>query len=97
MEELQEIVANYPLIQPAVAFVSGAVIGTATRLFQNYVMKKYRNEKVRWRPGGSFVGGIVLASLVDSCAGMYAADVGVALVGDYIATRVVNKLTQRKK
>ena len=93
MEELQEIVANYPLIQPAVAFVSGAVIGTATRLFQNYVMKKDRPEKAGWLPGGSFASGIVLASQTDSGAGMYAADIGAALVGDYLATRVVDKLT----
>ena len=96
MEELQEIVANYPLIQPAVAFVSGAVIGTATRLLQNYVMKKDRTEKAGWLPGGSFASGIVLASQADSGAGMYAADIGAALVGDYLATRVVDKLTYRK-
>lgn len=95
MGELQEIVANYPLIQPAVAFVSGAVIGTVTRLIQYYVMKD-RTEKAGWLPGGSLASGIVLASQADSGAGMYAADIGVALVGDYLATRVVDKLTYGK-
>ncbi|MFH1637221.1 MAG: hypothetical protein ABIB71_02230 [Candidatus Woesearchaeota archaeon] len=97
MEELQEIIANYPLIEPAIAFVGGAVIGTVTRLFQNYVIKKDRTEKAYWLPGGSLVSGIALASITDSGVGMYGADVAVALVGDYLATRAVDKLTPQKK
>ncbi|HLC56762.1 MAG TPA: hypothetical protein VJJ23_05995 [Candidatus Nanoarchaeia archaeon] len=96
MEELQDIVANYPLIQPAMSFVVGALIGTATRLFQNYVTDKDRTKKAGWLPGGSFASGIVMASQTHSGAGIYVADVAAALVGDYLATRIIDKVIYKR-
>ncbi len=96
MEELQDIIANYPLIQPAMSFVVGAGIGTATRLFQNYVTHKDRTKKAGWLPGGSFASGIVMASQTHSGASIYVADVAAALVGDYLATKIIDKVTYKQ-
>ena len=95
MEQLQEIVTNYQAIQPFIAFVGSAFVGTVTRLAQNHI-EKDKTKKANWLIYGAVGVGISAAYFSDSGVGMYAADIGAALIGDYLATRVVDKITSKK-
>ncbi len=98
MVDLQELVANYPLVQPAVAFAGGAVMGLGVRVFQSFFPTKRVEEGKReyWLPGGSLFTGLYLITSTESRGGLALATMTGALVGDYATTRIVDRFIDGK-
>jgi hypothetical protein len=94
MNDLYEIVQNYPLLTPALSFASGAIVGTVWRTFQHYFQQGEFKPKQNpgWMPGGSAGAGALLAHnmIEHPTVGQYAIDAGAAMLGDYFATRAVD-------
>lgn len=96
--DLQEIVANYQLTQPAIAFAGGALLGLGTRVFQSFLpterVKKGKREY--WLPASSGVFGFVTAKAADASNEIVVASTIGALVGNYIATSATNRFIYGK-
>jgi len=92
MEELQTIVESYYLMQPVISFAGGAVVGTLVRLYETYESRRDGTEKNRWLPSGALFGLISNVGFVGGVE-MYVANISAASVGDYLATKVIDDIT----
>jgi hypothetical protein len=99
MDELKELMANYQLIQPAISFVVGDAVGTVTRLTQNYRRKAESNRNFlteSWFPATSMGLSVLITTYGGANPEMYVANFSAATVGDYLAVKLVDRLTDRK-
>ncbi|MBT3985045.1 hypothetical protein HOD38_03900 [archaeon] len=98
MVDLQELVANYQLAQPAIAFAGGALLGLGTRVFQSFTPTERVKEgrKEYWLPASSVVFGFATAKAVEASNEIVAASAVGALVGNYIATSAADRFIYGK-
>jgi hypothetical protein len=87
--DLKTLIETYPLAMPGMYAGIGAVVGAATRLFQNHRSRE-KCASVPWLPGGSFGSTVSSTYLLHGGPLDYVENIACALVGDYLGTKIID-------
>jgi len=82
MVDIQDFFDAIPQIQTAASFGFGFAIGALTRLY----------DKRQWMPAGSAAFGALIAAENQGTISNYGIDVGSAVVGDYLGSKLVENI-----